>query len=105
MRSIGSVSYGRTFSPLARIREKHDHRGRSTVRTDQRRFNEDNGLHPSGVPIAMRPLAGGVANARPPANGWQASGLPWQAGKPALHFFTAPVTAQEPLSVVPPGSA
>ncbi|MCI0626573.1 MAG: hypothetical protein L0387_33810 [Acidobacteria bacterium] len=43
---------------------------------DRRRFNKDNGWHPSGVLVATKPLAGGVANARPPANGWQASGLP-----------------------------
>jgi hypothetical protein len=31
----------------------------------------------------MRPLAGGVANARPSANGWLASGLP------ALSWYSA----------------
>jgi hypothetical protein len=46
--------YGGIFwHPLACIRAKHDHSGRRTLGTDQRRFNEDNGLHPSGVPIAM----------------------------------------------------
>ncbi len=57
-------------------------KGLQPIGIDRRRFNEDHGWHPSGVLIGMKPLAGGVATARPPANGWQASGLPL-ASRPA----------------------
>ena len=42
---------------------------------DQRRFNKDNGWHPARVPIATKPLAGGVATLDHRLTAKQASGL------------------------------